>query len=153
MKKKGRIAAGAALLCLMAAFLIGWGKLPVELLNENPPLIDLSAAIKEAEVGQNGNTEGQTGDPDGQTPDGGDGDQGNQAKTHVIKVRDESVTYENDHSTFRTMENLKKKLKQNFHAGDTILLVDDYAEAHRYKEVLAALEELRDEKGYPYSAD
>lgn len=131
-----------------------FGKKSVELLNDNPPLIDLDAAIQEADFGKNGNTDQDIGDSSQENPGGNNGEDSSSGqdvgRTHVIRVRDEEITYES--LPYRTMDTLKRKLKQVYHSGDDIRLVDDYAEYHAYVQVLTMLEELQAE-GYVISAD
>lgn len=133
-----------AALCL--ALLTGFGVKTVELLNDNPPLIDLEQAIQEAKFGQNGNEAHQIGDdPDKNSETTGTG------KTIKVTVRGEGVWLE-EHRFF-SLDSLNTRLTGNYKSGDVILLVDDYAEAHFYREVLALIEKLNAEKGFAYSAD
>lgn len=155
MRKRGRTLRMLLFGTMMVLVLVGWGKQPVQLLNETPPLIDLDAAIQEADFGNNGNTGEETGDPDVDHPGGNDGDtqQVNQNKTIVISIRDEELTYDNMMILSRSVDNLRRRLEKEYQKGDVIRLVDDFAEAHKYREVLAMLEALRSEKGFVYSAD
>lgn len=140
-----------ALMVAVMAF-VGWGKQPVELLNDNPPLIDLNAAIKEADFGQNGNTGSETGDPskDHQGEDGNT-QQGEAHHTFEIFVRDEDITFEK--LIIRKVDTLKRKLEQECQVGDTVKLIDDYAEAHRYREVWDMLKPLAEERGLVLTVD
>lgn len=152
MKRKVHILSLCLAVALAVAVFIGWGKQPVDLLNENPPLIDLDAAIKEADFGQNGNTGSETGDPskDHQGEDG-NAQQGEAQHTFEIYVRDEDITFEK--MTIRKVDTLMRKLEQEYQEGDLVRLIDDYAEAHRYREVLNMLYELQGAKGIVFSAD
>lgn len=155
MKKKNKLWMPFMAVGLAVILFAGWGKKPVELLNDNPPLIDLDAAIREADFGKNGNTDQNAGDPSQENPGGNNGDSDHtsqeEGKTHVIKVRDREVTYEGESYGDR-LAILKNKLIRAYRSGDFIRLVDDYAEAHTYRNALALVEEL-EEKGYDISAD
>lgn len=141
--------------CLAVILYVGWGKKPVELLNDNPPLIDLDAAIKEADFGKNGNTDQNAGDPSEETPGGNNGntpDDGEDTGViHEIFVRDERITYEK--IPYGSLDTLKRKLMLVYRKGDQILLKDDYAESHVYQRVIEVLEELRQERGFIVSWD
>ena len=146
---------------LLVAVFVGWGKQPVELLNETPPLIDLDSAIKEPDFGQNGDTGGETGDPNEELPGGNGGKTQQEAKNKVIviSIRREELRYgyqygqntENERKIYEG--NLRTRLASDFQEGDVILLVDDFAEAHFYRKILRMLEELRDEEGMEFSED
>lgn len=152
MRRKKHIVFHFLVIVLVVAVLIGAGKQPVELLNDNPPLIDLDAAIKEADFGKNGNTGSETGDPSqDQQGEEGDASQGDKNKELKIYVRDEVITY--DKLEFRNVNTLRKMLEKDYKEGDVIKLIDDYAEAHRYREVLNMLKEYQSEKGIAFAAD
>ena len=132
-----------SVLCL--TFLAGFAVKTVQLLNENPPLIDLNAAIVEAKFGKNGNEAHADG---GEDPDKQSETKGKQIK---IRVCGEAVWME-EHR-YLSLDSLNTRIISNFKEGDEILLIDDYAEAHFYREILAILEKLNAEKGFAYVAD
>ncbi|MBO4514275.1 MAG: hypothetical protein J5721_01240 [Lachnospiraceae bacterium] len=141
-RKTKRILLVLSVLCL--TFLAGFAVKTVQLLNENPPLIDLNTAIVEAKFGKNGNEA----HADGEEPDKNSEKPG---KTIKIRVCGEAVWME-EHRYF-SLDNLNTRIISNYKEGDEILLIDDYAEAHFYREVLAILEKLNAERGFAYAAD
>ena len=154
VKTKIRILLLLLTLSVAAVIFVGWGKQPVELLNETPPLIDLDAAIVPADYGTNGNTDGDTGESSQQDSGGGNGtsQQEKESKTILLTANMEELTYGVEQYRI-SKENLKRKLLADYETGDLIYLRDDYAEAHFYREILTILEELRMERDFEYSAD
>lgn len=130
------------LLCLLT--LAGFGTKTVQLLNDKPPLINLDEAIQEAKYGKNGNEAHQ----DGEDPDKDSEKIGN---TITVTVHGEGVWLEAHR--FFSLDSLKTRLIANYNIGDTIKLVDDYAEAHFYREILSILERLNTENGIVYFED
>ena len=132
--------------------LVGFGTQPVKLLNERPPLIDLDAAIEEAQFGQNGNES----DTDGEDPSKTSSDK-DRNKDIVIRVKCETIYYGerkcNDTADKEELSQLKAWINGDYKTGDVIALVDDYAESKTYKKVLELLKKLKAEKGYVYNAD
>jgi len=144
--RKGKKTVLLLLTIACLTFLAGFAVKTVELLNENPPLIDLSLAIEEAKFGQSGNESHLEGDdPDHSQEEAGEG------RTITITVRGEGVWLE-EHRFF-SLDSLKTRIEKNYRSGDVIRLVDDYAEAHYYREILAIIEQLNKDGGYPYEAD
>ena len=143
MKRRGKIFLFLLIFLCLTLF-TGWAAKTVELLNENPPLIDLNAAIQEAKFGKNGNETQQEGEEPGKEPE-------KEQKEIEVKVQGEGV-WMDDHRYF-SLESLNTRLISNYKFGDTILLKDDYAEAHFYKEILSMLEKLNSERGFIYHAD
>lgn len=71
-------------------------------------------------------------------------------QVRVIKIRAREIVYE----TVETdIDELKNKIKQDNGKNVTFKLVDDFAEAHVYKEVKSMLSELEQEIGLKYSND
>ena len=137
IRKKIRKICVLFLCCSLVLLFAGWGKKPVELLNEDPPLIDLDQAIQEAKFGQNGNTApAQEEDLDGKNTE------------HIIMVCGKDIKY--DGKTCNAPEDVRRRITSAGKKEDMLILVDDYAEAHRYKKVLEMLEELK-KMGYQYT--
>ena len=119
MKQKKKIIFAA--LVFAAALLIGWKVKPVELI-DNKLLIDLDTAIVEPDWGQEGNP-GES----AQKPNPEEGDsifisvRGEEISLNGEKVKDASVL----------QSYLSVRLKEN----NAVVLEDNYAEAHVYKEV------------------
>jgi len=124
-------------------FSVGWGSEPVKILNEPMPLIDLNAAIKDAKYGQNGNESHQDGDDPSKTSEGQ-----YQGKEIKIRVRGEAC-WLGEHQLF-SLSPLRERIIKSYKTGDKVVLVDDFAESHYYKEILSILEQLNEEKGIPY---
>ena len=76
-------------------------------------------------------------------------DEENQVR--VINIRNRKIVYETVEYT--DIDKLKNKLKQDNGKNVTFKLVDDFAEAHVYKEVKSMLSELEQEIGLKYSND
>lgn len=148
------------LLVLSAAFLAGWGKKVVELLNDTP-LIDLSKAIKEAPVGNQGNTlkteekepesDGIMAEDERERPlDNKTEMAGEKKEPYRIKIRDMTITYKNRRCN--SLDTLKDNLIRDCSDGaGSVYLEDDFAEAHVYKDVLALLEQLHETIGLAYT--
>ena len=143
-------------------FLVGWGKKSVELLNDKK-LIDLNLAIERCIPGADAPDNNDTSDSNEEennennndvtitvTPDDKE-DMEEEDRTLVISVRNRKVTYETVEYT--NMDKLKERIKQDNGERVTFKLVDDFAEAHVYKEVMSILSELESELGLKYSKD
>ncbi|MBR4608464.1 MAG: hypothetical protein IKO41_19855 [Lachnospiraceae bacterium] len=143
MKRRKKILLFLLVFACLALF-TGWAVKTVELLNENPPLIDLNAAIQEAKFGKNGNEAHQDGDDPNKPAE-------TVGKEIIITIKGEGV-WLGEHRYF-SLDSLNTRLISNYQTGDTILLKDDYAEAHFYKEILSMLEKLNSERGFVYHAD
>ncbi len=150
MKKK--YWAALMLLCSLV-FLVGWGKKKVELLNDKK-LIDLNAAIERCIPGANAPER-----PENEASASDDSleetlAQAVPAEAHsveeterivIIKVRDQTVTY--DAETYTDLSKLEARIRQDNGEHVSFRLVDDFAEAHVYKEVLSILGDLEAEIG------
>ena len=127
MKQKKKIIFAA--LVFAAALLIGWKVKPVELI-DNKLLIDLETAIVEADWGQEGNLGESTQKPN---PEEGDSVhitvRGEEIILNGEKVKDASVLH----------GYLSVKVKEN----SAVVLEDNYAEAHVYKEIYNLLETMQ----------
>lgn len=128
------------LMILSFLFLVGWGQKQVELLNDKK-LIDLDAAIERCIPGADVPDENGDNSTDGQK---------NNTQL-VISIRNRQVTYKNER--YINMDRLKDSIKQDNGKGVSFKLVDDFAEAHVYKKVMAILSELQKEVGLKYTND
>ena len=159
MKKKYTILFVIFSLMLLA----GWGKKNVELLNDKK-LIDLDAAIgicipgaDAAQASDNvvnqSDAENEEHNEENMTAEIALDDKeriDEEKQVRVIKIRAREIVYE----TVETdIDELKNKLKQDNGKNVTFKLVDDFAEAHVYKEVKSMLSELEQEIGLKYSND
>ena len=115
----------------------------VELLDDGK-LIDLDKAI---DIASPGGSAIFNEDMDSDTENSGASDP---AKNSVlITVRNESITYNRKQVT--GTEELLKKLKMDLKGEMTVSLADDYAEAHVYKSVIKALNDLKKDYEFEFS--
>ena len=143
------------ILVLCTGLLVGFGKKIVDL-RDNKPLIDLNKAIHEAPIGQEGNE----GAVDNETEEEYKDDFAEVNENHVVvtptnilsiyKVSIRNTTIKYGDLDCVDAQELKEKLQQEYKIGDKVILVDDYAESHVYKEVLAVLDELVQTIGLEY---
>lgn len=140
--------------------IIRLGKKSVELLN-NTLLIDLDKAIKDAPIGNQGNTlmsgelpSEETSDHSSENHPFQESEALQEEKKITITIRDTKITY-NDRVYSSVEEcDLENKIKaENKNGIYHVQLVDDYAEAHVYREVLAILRELNKTAGIEISFD
>ena len=167
MKRKGKLFFLAVGLLLFA----GWGQKKVELLNDKK-LIDLNAAIGTCTLGaedlipdegdntQDTNTPATapvmsiTPNPTPRiTPTPRPTSQPKPSlpakpRTLDISIRDVQVTYH--HVPWPDLEILKAQLQKDHDEWTTFRLVDDFAEAHVYRQMLEILNELEGEIGLRY---
>lgn len=148
------------LVMLSVLVLSGWGEKSVELLN-NTLLIDLDKAIKDAPIGNQGNTL-VSGELPGEEPSDHSSEnhplQESEAlqeeKKITITIQDTKIMYHD--RVYSSVEecDLENKIKaENKDGIYHVQLVDDYAEAHVYREVLAILRELNKTAGIEISFD
>ena len=144
--------------------LAGWGKKNVELLNDKK-LIDLDAAIgicipgsDAAQASDNAvnqsDAENEEHNEENMTAEIALDDKeriAEENQVRVINIRNRKIVYETVEYT--DIDKLKNKLKQDNGKNVTFKLVDDFAEAHVYKEVKSMLSELEQEIGLKYSND
>lgn len=150
------------LLTLCMFILIGWGKNSVDLLNDTP-LIDLSKAIKNAPIGNQGNTlilqENEAKSDDTIVNNQADNISAKESgilqeekKIHTIEIRDMTITYDNN--KYSDVDALKTKIIHDCSNGaGSVDLVDNFAEAHVYNDVFAILEQLQETIGLEYQYD
>ena len=168
MKKRGKLLLFLAVSLLVLA---GWSQKKVELLNDKK-LIDLNVAIGKCTLGaedlipdegdsmQDANnpatapkpemsitpkptqklTPTPTTQPKPSLPA--------KPRTLDISIRDEQVTY--NHVSWPDLEILKEQLQRDHDERTTFRLVDDFAEAHVYRQLLEILNELEAEIGLRY---
>lgn len=157
------------LLAVSLPVLAGWGQKKVELLSDKK-LIDLSAAIGNCTLGAEDLTpdeEDSTQQSDMPTATPGPapsvtpkasptpGPTGStqpiivpNARTIIISIRDEVILY--DLRPVDDMEMLEKRITLENADHVSFQLVDNYAEAHVFRRVMALLEELEAEIGIRY---
>jgi len=167
MKRRGKL---FLLLTVSLLVLAGWGQKKVELLSDKK-LIDLSAAIGNCTLGADDMTPDDgtsTKNPNGQagvTPTAAPTPTRSprptaqptrspqpiivpNAKTIIISIRDEAIFY--DLRVVNDMESLEKRITIENADHISFKLVDNYAEAHVFRRVMALLEELEAEIGIRY---
>ena len=151
MKQKKRLFTGAILLA--AALFIGWKVKPVELIDDKL-LIDLDTAIVEAGWGQEGNPDDapddtkQEGDKDNNNT--GTTDKPNTSKnTITVAVQGEKITL--DGVTVKDAATLRSRLSAVLESDSTVVLEDNYAEAHVYRDVLQVLEIMQNMNSFKLS--
>ena len=124
--------------------LCSWGEKAVELLDSRK-LIDLEKAIEISTPGGAAIFEDDQNDTDTEQ----NGSQNPSSKILVVTIRDEQITY--NQKSVSGVEELAKKVRMDLKEGMKISLVDDYAEAHVYRDVLKALKEIRSEQNFDLS--
>ena len=172
MKKRGKL---LLFLVIYLLVLVGWNQKKVELLNDKK-LIDLNAAIGKCTLGaedlipnegdntQDVNNPATTPAPklsvtpkptEGITPTHQPTIQPKptlppllKPRTLDISIRDQQVTY--NKVLWEDLEILKAQLQKDHDERTTFRLVDDFAEAHVYRQMLEILKELENEIGLRY---
>ena len=124
--------------------LCSWGEKAVELLDSRK-LIDLEKAIEISTPGGAAIFEDDQDDTDTEQH----GSQNPSSKILVVTIRDEQITY--NQKSVSGVEELAKKVRMDLKDGMKISLVDDYAEAHVYRDVLKALKTIRSEQNFDLS--
>jgi hypothetical protein len=124
--------------------LCSWGEKAVELLDSRK-LIDLEKAIEISTPGGAAIFEDDQNDTDTEQ----NGSQNPSSKILVVTIRDEQITY--NQKSVSGVEELAKKVHMDLKEGMKISLVDDYAEAHVYRDVLKALKTIRSEQNFDLS--
>lgn len=149
MKKKVRL---VAVIVFALLFLVGWGKQSVKLLDDKK-LIDLEAALQECLHGDSMTQEEEdTDNPDEpvstQVPTDPKEDI-DEERTIIISVRDWEITY--DAGEKIDLTKLEYCIRQDYRDKISFQLVDDFAEAHVYRNIKAILSKLSDEIGLEYT--
>ena len=147
---------------IIASFaLAGFGRKEVRLL-DGGKLIDLSRAIGLARPGgRAGDTEGKTGvspdsiksDDEGASGKGAADDSTNpMARNIVIRIRGEEIYYSYGSSIQDKISEtqLENRIRTDFSSGGRVILMDDFAEAHAYRNVCSVLDKLKSETGLTY---
>ena len=124
--------------------LCSWGEKAVELLDSRK-LIDLDKAIEISTPGGAAIFEDDQNDTDTEQ----NGSQNPSSKILVVTIRDEQITY--NQKSVSGVEELAKKVRMDLKDGMKISLVDDYAEAHVYRDVLKSLKTIRSEQNFDLS--
>lgn len=142
------------ILILCAGLLVGFGKKTVELLNDKP-LINLDLAIHDAEVGNEGSEgEEETAlaeedkEETSKTQQIVVETQVIQPRTYKVSVRSTNIKY--DGAICKDVEDLKSRIIKDYKNGDKVILIDDYAESHVYRDVLSILDELKQNMNLEY---
>ena len=170
MKRRGKLLLFLAVSLLV---LVGWSQKKIELLNDKK-LIDLNLAIGKCTLGaedlipdegdstQDSNNSATVPGPvmsvtpkptQGLTPTPKPTTQPKPSlpakpRTLDISIRDMQVTY--NHVPWPDLEILKAQLQKDHDERTTFRLVDDFAEAHVYKQMLEILNELETKIGLRY---
>lgn len=139
-------------------FFVGWGKKNVELLN-NKKLIDLNLAIEKCLLGTEVDNKETNSDNDEKVeeivpkvtviPEDKVTIE-EKEKTIVISVRDRKITY---NFVECDVDKLKDNIRKDNGERVSFQLVDDFAESHVYKHVMAILSELELEIGLKYTKE
>lgn len=154
-------------LCLIAmASLTGAKKKSVELLNKSL-LIDLDKAIKKVDFGAGGNQSQKEKNKTEQSTENNsisantaESDKRDEEKTDtsdsdsdstsiVISVRD--TTIKMDGKTVSNVDDIKTTIVEKYPNGISISLVDDYAKASTFREIIEVMKQLKDSGKYDYS--
>lgn len=145
-------------LLLTMIFLVGFGTKEVKLWN-NAPLIDLDAAIKNADIGKQGNQVTKNEETDGKIVQ----EKVQKVDTQVVSkepvimesnemyqvvIQGESIKFENE--SINDIEKLESLIEQNCTEKSTIILTDDYAETHVYHQILRMIEEQKQIIGFEF---
>lgn len=150
MKKKTGL-----LILLIVVFLImvGFGKKEVSLLHTSE-IIDLKKAI---ELARPGGDEGEQNDTTAKdNTESGDSDSIEEPEQQMpsdIKIIVSGKTINVDGRTVRDADEIEGIVRQTFKTDITYELIDNYAESHIYKEVMAVLERLKTEIGIHYTME
>lgn len=153
--KKGSVMAA---LLLGMLFTVGFGSKKVELWEE-APLIDLDEAIKNADVGKQGNPDFVSEKKEVKTEREDEPKTEQQAvrnETAIIEseeiyrviVQGETIKFENE--SLADIEKLKDLIEENCTEKSEIILEDDYAETHVYHKVQKVIEEQKQIVGFTF---
>ena len=132
------------LLLLFIPFLCAFGE-QVDLL-DNDKLIDLHKAINVTPGGSSlTETEGETGGEDTSAAPSGENSHTAQNAEIEIRVQGREIYYNGR----KYSDNFKGKLEKDINAR--FILVDDYAEAHTYRNVLRIMRTMHEEDGLEFT--
>ena len=153
------------LLCFLAALFVlgGWAMKEVRLLDDSK-LIDLNKAIGLAKPGGSaGDSEEESDassesssddDPEGENlSDHGSTD--SVAKDIVVRIRGDQIFYKCGVVNMGgfTDTQLESRIRSDYVSGARVILVDDFAESHAYKNIRGILEKLKNDIGLTYKED
>lgn len=153
--KKGSVTVA---LFLGMFFSVGFGLKKVELWEETP-LIDLDAAIKNADVGKQGNPEpfGEETEEKSEREDDPKIEQQTVSgekiiieskETYRVIVQGEKIKFDNE--SFADIEKLENLIGEKCTVKSRIILEDDYAETHVYHKVREIIEEQQQIIGFEF---
>lgn len=137
----------SVLIFLTLCLLVGFGSKSVELLDKGQ-LIDLNKAIQNADLGKAGSTTSME-ERNKEVPQEKLDDQNKTEKiettedmkeVYQVMVRGETILFENQEC--KNTEELKNFIEPLRLGKAGILVLDDYAEAHTYREVLNVIKEV-----------
>lgn len=153
-----------SLLC--ASFIGGFGKKSVELTQNN--LIDIDKAIEISVLGVEETAKTEKKDTQKEKSSDSSKDKSDKSKqsnpvnptdngekqvvTIKVRIRNREVFVHGEDVAISTDE-LSTKIKQIYTGDEKVRLIDDYAEAHIYREVDEILRRLSSEMGFKYEAD
>lgn len=143
MKSAKKIIA-CVLLFTILCLLVGFGSKSVELFDKGR-LIDLDKAIQNASLGKEGSeTYKKEEVPQENLEDQNKTEKAEAAEKmkgiYQVTVRGETILFENQEC--KNTEELKNQITQLRSGESVISLLDDYAEAHTYREVLNVIKEV-----------
>lgn len=141
------------LMVLLGALLVGWGKKPVDLADNNGQnkLIDLQKAIKIASPGSD-STHATQGNKEGEGEQGSSGavNPEQYTKTVTIAVQGTGVLY---NGTELSLENLSMKVRTEQVKTTKFVLMDNFADAGTYRKALGILKKLQKDVGIYYTCE
>lgn len=143
------------LLIVASLTLVGWGNNSAELFHRGK-IIDLNKAIEFARPGGDADADNETNakdEPSSETTEEIEGNEITRTEKSSVKiyVRYKSLTIEGD--SCDDLVALEEKIRQIYNVDTTYVLVDVFAESHRYKEVKSLLDKLGQEIGLKYSVE
>lgn len=141
-------------------FLVGFGKKEIELL-DGKKLIDLSKAIEYAKpggdleenvnAGEASSEQSETENVDANVNKTSTEDIEEGEKIIVISIRDQTITYNG--ISVVSVDKLEEYIRRDHKEKVQFTLVDDWAEAHQYRSVVAKMKELHSEIGLEFSME
>lgn len=156
MKNKTKV---LLIVLISMLFFVGWGKKQIELLDDKK-LIDLAVAIEYAKPGgdleQNEDISNETkeseesqNDAEANMTDKENIQEGE--KDIVISIHDQAITY--DGQSVESVEKLEEYIRRDNGENVCFVVVEDWAESHRYKEVVKTIKMLKSELGITCSTE
>lgn len=150
--KKGKRLLISLLFCGMAFLIVGCGSKSVKLLNKEEMLINLDAAINNAELGKEGSKTALQGEAEQETLNESEAKIQNSEKqnkeTYRVIVQWETIKFEDKEC--KDIEELKEFIIQHCTKESEVSLQDDGAEAHVYRDVLEMIRDMQGEIGFSF---